>query len=205
MRRDPYLDTRDDVPAPLLKWSAVFGGLILGMALLVLLTSLWLALGRGSEIANIDQNLDWFIGISAVVSLFIGALIAGYLSGVKGAGTGMMHGFTLWGLLLLVTIGIGIPSILSTVGLNQTVQTVDTSTTLDTLRGDSALWTTFWTILGGFVAAGLGGMIGGAMTRAERRGPAVVRSEPRTDVVRVADEPMTRTETVERVPSDRSL
>lgn len=28
----------------------------------------------------------------------------------------------------------------------------------------SALWASFWTILGGFIRAGLGGMIGGAVT-----------------------------------------
>ena len=31
--------------------------------------------------------------------------------------------------------------------------------------GTSALWASFWTILGGFVAAGLGGAIGGAVAR----------------------------------------
>ena len=38
---------------------------------------------------------------------------------------------------------------------------------------------TFWTLLGGFIAAGIGGMIGGAFTRAEAtEPPVVVRNTP---------------------------
>jgi hypothetical protein len=102
----------------------------LGLALLTLLGSLWLALAYGSEV-------------------------------------GVMHGLTLWGALLILTLTIGIPSLLNMFSLGQ----ITSETTNGLLMGgnaDTALWSGFWTILGGFVAAGVGGAIGGAMSRGVR-------------------------------------
>ena len=72
-------------------------GLVLGLAMLLLLSAMWLALAYGSEVSAIRDNLRWYIGISAVASLFVAGIITGYLSGVRGVGPGMLHGFTLWG------------------------------------------------------------------------------------------------------------
>ncbi len=104
-----YQATSDEASAPLLRWSAVFGGLILGLALLLLLSTLWLALAYGSNVSSVAANIEWYIGASAVLSLFVAGILTGYLSGVRGAGTGMLHGFALWGLLIVATITIGIP------------------------------------------------------------------------------------------------
>ena len=164
----------------LIRWSAVFAGTLLGLATLALLTSLWLALARASNVDIIQRNLEWFIGASAVVCLFVAGLLAGYLSGVRGVGTGFLHGATIWGLLLLVTLSVGIPAILNVFSVGQLTQDVQTTTT--TVTGQTvynALWGTFWTILGGFVAAGIGGAIGGAMTRDADR---IVRVDDETTV-----------------------
>jgi hypothetical protein len=164
----------------LIRWSAVFAGTLLGLATLALLTSLWLALARASNVDMIQRNLEWFIGVSAVVCLFLAGLLAGYLSGVRGAGTGFLHGATIWGLLLLVTLSVGIPAILNVFSVGQLTQDVQTTTT--TVTGQTvynALWGTFWTILGGFVAAGIGGAIGGALTRDADR---IVRVDDETTV-----------------------
>jgi hypothetical protein len=164
----------------LIRWSAVFAGTLLGLATLALLTSLWLALARASNFDMIQRNLEWFIGVSAVVCLFLAGLLAGYLSGVRGAGTGFLHGATIWGLLLLVTLSVGIPAILNVFSVGQLTQDVQTTTT--TVTGQTvynALWGTFWTILGGFVAAGIGGAIGGALTRDADR---IVRVDDETTV-----------------------
>jgi hypothetical protein len=178
-----YDDTVDNVPSPLLKWSAVFGGLVLGLALLMVLSTLWLALGYGSEIATIRDNLGWFVGISAIVSLFVAGMLTGYLSGVRGAGPGLLHGLTLWGLLMLASVTVGIPALLNVFGLNQLVSTgAATANTLTNTGNDGTLWTTFWTLLGGFIAAGLGGMIGASFTRAEPGAVNVNRPVVRRDV-----------------------
>jgi hypothetical protein len=163
-----YQTTTDDVPAPLLKWGAIFGGLILGLAMLLLLSALWLALAYGSDSNAVAGNLEWYIGFSAIGSLFVGAILTGYLSGVPGAGTGMLHGFALWGLLIVVTVTVGIPSVLNVFGLQQIADQAVSGRLIQT--GDQgALWASFFTILGGFVAAGFGGMIGGLVTRGGRR------------------------------------
>jgi hypothetical protein len=182
-----YGDSTDQVPSPLLKWSAVFGGLVLGLAMLMLLSALWLALAYGSEMSAIRDNLRWYIGGSAVASLFVAGILTGYLSGVKGAATGILHGFTLWGLLMLVAVTIGVPSLLNVFGLQGLADQADSATRLANSGSDGTLWVTFWTLLGGFIAAGIGGMIGGALTRAESIAPVVVhdvapvtRTAPRT-------------------------
>ena len=167
-----YQAVTDDVPTPLLKWSAVFGGLVLGMAMLLLASALWLALAFGSDMTEIEANLEWYIGGSAVVSLFVAGIATGYFSGVRGAWTGMLHGFTLWALLIVVTITVGIPSVLNVFGLQQIADQATTTGTLIDTGNEGALWVTVWTIVGGFVAAGLGGMIGGAATRTGRRAVA---------------------------------
>ena len=164
----------------LIRWSAVFAGTLLGLATLALLTSLWLALARASNVDVIQRNLEWFIGVSAVVCLFLAGLLAGYLSGVRGAATGFLHGATIWGLLLLVTLSVGIPAILNVFSLGQLTRDVQTTTSTVTDQVVyNALWGTFWTILGGFIAAGIGGAIGGAATRDADR---IVRVDDETTV-----------------------
>ena len=170
----------------LIRWSAVFAGTLLGLATLALLTSLWLALARASSVDMIARNIEWFIGISAVVCLFLAGLLAGYLSGVRGAGTGFLHGATIWALLLLVTLSVGVPAILNVFSLGQLTRDVQTTTTTTDQTVFNALWGTFWTILGGFIAAGIGGAIGGALTRDADR---IVRVDGETSVpTRTVDE-----------------
>jgi hypothetical protein len=156
----------DNTGRTLIRWSAVFAGTLLGLATLALLSSLWLALARASNVGFVQDNIEWFIGGSAVFCLFLAGLLAGYLSGVRGGGTGFLHGATIWGLLLFATLSLGIPTVLSLFNVNQIASDVQNAATTPAdpvVYG--ALWGTFWTILGGFVAAGLGGAIGGAMTR----------------------------------------
>ena len=179
----------DNAGRTLIRWSAVFAGTLLGLATLALLTSLWLALARASNVTMVQDNIEWFIGGSAVFCLFLAGLLAGYLSGVRGGGTGFLHGATIWGLLLFATLSLGIPTVLNVFNVNQIATNVQSATTTPT---DPAvygvLWGTFWTILGGFVAAGLGGAIGGAMTRDADR---VVRVDDERTVTRPAPVVMT--------------
>jgi hypothetical protein len=148
-----------------IRWGAVFGGAVIGVALLALLTTLWFALAYGSGVDAIRTNLAWYIGISAIVCLFIGGILAGWLSGVNGVGSGFFNGVAIWALALVVTVTVGVPAILNVFNLGR-VSTIDTTTTgLLTQSSDTVLWATFAAIVGGLLAAGVGGMIGGAMTR----------------------------------------
>lgn len=191
--------THSDADTALMRWSAVFGGLILGLGLLMVLTSLFLALAYGSEVEEIRRNLSWFIGGSAIAALFVGAIFTGYLSGVRSVATGMLHGFALWGLLLALTITVGVPSILNVFNLGTVVD--EATEGLVDGGGATALWASFWTLVGGFVAAGLGGAIGGAASRGERTDVGM-RTDGQTrpvhahedDVVEVRDEDVTRDE-----------
>jgi hypothetical protein len=146
-----------------IRWGAVFAGVVLGMALLALLTTLWFALAFNSNVDTIRLNLEWYVGVTAVVALFIGGLLAGWLSGVRGAGAGLFNGITMWGLILIVALAIGIPAVFNVFNLGRVTAIAD-GTTLSSSGVNTALWASFWTILGGFIASGLGGLIGGAIT-----------------------------------------
>jgi hypothetical protein len=145
-----------------IRWGAVFGGAVIGIALLALLTTLWFALAFGSGMDQIRGNLEWYIGGSAIACLFIAGLLAGWLSGVKGAGSGFFNGVTIWALILIVVLSVGILAILNVLNLGRVAQIEVTGGLL--ASGEDFLWATFLSIAGGLVACGLGGMIGGALT-----------------------------------------
>jgi hypothetical protein len=146
-----------------IRWGAVFGGAVFGIALLALLTTLWFALGFGSGIDQIRTNLEWYVGISAIVCLFVAGLLAGWMSGVHGVGSGFFNGVTIWALMLILTVGVGIPAVMNVLNLGQ-VTSLDVDAGGLLADGDETiLWATFLSILGGLVACGLGGAIGGAI------------------------------------------
>lgn len=58
---------------------------------------------------------------------------------------------------------VGITAIFNVFNLGR-VSAITDGTGLTGSGVDTALWASFWTILGGFLASGLGGMIGGALT-----------------------------------------
>lgn len=152
-------------PRSRIRWAAVFAGMVLSVGLLVLLSSLWLAIAYGSDEAFVVRNLEWFVGGSAVGCLLIGGFLAGRLSGVPGAGTGLAHGLTLWALTLLVVLAIGIPSVINVLNLGRVATELQPTTSVIASGVDSSLWATFIAMVGALVAAGIGGMIGGASQR----------------------------------------
>src|SRR5205814_4364612 len=95
-------ETRDHRPVErtrpsMIRWGAVFGGAVLGLGLLTLLSAFWFALAYGSKVAGVRDNIEWYIGISAIVSLFIAGYLSGFLSSTRGWGAGLMNGLTIWG------------------------------------------------------------------------------------------------------------
>lgn len=165
------------------RWGAVFAGVVLGLALLALLTTLWFALAYNSGVDTIRDNLEWFVGGTAVAALFVGGLLAGWLSGVRGPGSGFFNGITMWGLILIVAVAVGLPAIFNVLNLGRVTSITDEGGLLGT-GVDETLWASFWTILGGFLASGLGGLIGGSMTmpaNAQLQRQAVVDSDDEHD------------------------
>jgi hypothetical protein len=148
-----------------IRWGAVFAGTVLGLGLLALLTTLWYALAYGSGVDQVRSNLEWYVGISAIVCLFLGGLLSGWLSGVRGAAAGFFNGMTIWAMILVLTLAIGVPSLMNVFNLGRVTQLTDGTSTTGIIGIDNALWATFWSILGGLLASAIGGAIGGAVTK----------------------------------------
>jgi len=148
-----------------IRWGAVFAGAILGIALLALLTTLWFALAYGSGVDQIRTNIEWYVGISGVVCLFLAGLFAGWLSGVHGFGSGFFNGMTIWALMLILTLSVGVPAVMNVFNLGRVAQFDAETGGLLSTDANNVLWATFFSIVGGLIASGLGGAIGGAITR----------------------------------------
>lgn len=147
----------------LIRWGAVLAGAVVGVALLVLLTALWFALAYGSDINAIRTNLDWYVAGSAVLSMFLGGMISGWLSGVPGIGPGFFHGLAVWALALIVSLVVGVPSLIGATGLE--VSVAETLTAGDLFANGTGLWAGFLSLAIGALTAALGGMFGGALSR----------------------------------------
>lgn len=99
------------VPLKRISWGAVFAG-----ALLALVTQLGLSLlGAGIGLGTIDPLEErnpmsgigtgaaiWW-GLSTLVALYVGGLVAGRLAGVPRRTDGLLHGLLSWALFTLVT------------------------------------------------------------------------------------------------------
>jgi hypothetical protein len=144
----------------------VFAGAVLALGLLALLSILWFALAFGSEISGVRDNLEWYLGISSIFCLLIGGILAGWLSGVRGWGAGTINGLTMWALLLIATLSVGVPSVLNVFSLGTLGAAMgEPGGGLIAPAVDSALWASFWSILAAFFTAGIGGAIGGLFAR----------------------------------------
>ena len=103
------------------RWGAVFAGVVLGLALLALLTTLWFALAYNSVSTWSATTSNGSIG-GAVAALFIGGLLAGWLSGVRGAGSGFFNGITMWGPSSIVAVAVG-PAVFNILNLGPVTST----------------------------------------------------------------------------------
>ena len=180
------LGRRDTNVAPnLVRWGAVFAGTIISLGFFALLSALWLAISYGDADASgwISGNLAWFLGGTAVSVLFVAGLLSGYLSGVRGAGSGLLNGLTAWGLLFLtsvVTVVPGLTAITTNLGAGLASGANPLGASIGQSGGvsaESAVWTTFWSLLIGAVVAAVGGIAGGAARRSVRIADTDVRGD----------------------------
>ncbi len=153
----------DRSSGPRVRWGAIFAGAVWGLAVMAVLTSLWLALAYPSEIDFVRDNLEWFIAGSGAFALFVAGFLAGFLTDNRGPGSGWLHGMTAWGLLLIATLSFGIPSVFGLFNVGQ-LRTIGEADLVGPEVSD-ALWVTFLTLVVGAVAAAIGGTIGGAPRR----------------------------------------
>lgn len=149
-------EERASAAPSLIRWGAVVAGAIVGLAILFLFNAFWMALGEGSDIDVVARNLHWFGLASSLVALFAGGLLAGWMSGHRGTGPGLLNGLTVWGLILVGTLLLDVPSSLEVFGF--------TAAPLSEWGADP-LWATFWSLLGGLVVAAVGGVLGGGLPR----------------------------------------
>lgn len=147
----------------LIRWGAVFGGTVVGLSLLLLLTTLSFALAYANGMEAVENNLPWVIAGCAALCMFIGGMVAGWLSGVPGVGPGFFNGLSVWALILLAAIAVGVPSLVGVTGLDISLNDTPDPEAL-AAQGES-LWAGFFSLLIGAVTAAFGGMIGGVMTR----------------------------------------
>lgn len=171
----------------LIRWGAVVGGGVIGLSVLVLLWTLWLALAVSTGVQVVEANLDWLLAGSTVVALLVGGLLAGWLSGVPGFAPGLFNGITVWAVVVFVALSVVTPGVLQTIGVPPTGEAIGELAA----QGDG-LWAGFVALLIGAFAAGLGGGLGGVLTR-----PAFVYSAPTAGDVNaprshVASEPAER-------------
>ena len=154
----------------LIHWGSISAGAVWALAVTVLLSALWLALGYASEVNAIRDNIEWFLAASAMIGLFVGGFLAGWLPGVRGWGPGVINGMTVWGIILTISLLIGIPSVLG--GAAALLDNVGGVSRVTGSGGqslgngvDPGLWAGFFTAMVGFVLAAIGGALGGASPR----------------------------------------
>jgi len=105
-------ETIIDRKQPLLRWSAVFAGTAISIALWVLLQML--GMGVGFAAINLDDAgslRDLGIGTTAwtcvapMLAMFAGGVFAGRLAGTHERGIGAVHGIVVWALTSLLGLG----------------------------------------------------------------------------------------------------
>jgi hypothetical protein len=168
-----------------IRWGPVFAGAIVGLAILFLFNAFWMALGEGSDIDGVARNMHWFGLASSLIALFVGGLLAGWMTGHGGLGLGLLNGLTVWGLILVATLVLDVPASLEVFGF--------TAAPLSEWGADP-LWATFWSLLGGLIVAGIGGVVGGGLPRPAWAGApyGAVDTEHRVVEERPVDRPADR-------------
>ncbi len=98
-----------------ISWSAIFGGVVIIVALQVLLSVLGAAIGLGTVHVNSGETPDaetlgrgaaiWWV-VSSCFALAIGGYISAWLAGVEIRFDGMLHGLAAWSIATLLTVAL---------------------------------------------------------------------------------------------------
>ena len=157
------------------RWGPVWAGLITALTTFLLLQLLAIGIG----IVGIGPNETggaWVSAILGLIAFFLGGLVAGATSAVRGAVPGLINGFLVWALgtvviLLLSSLGLGqifgaLGSVVGQVGVLQNIQQGGVNApNVDPAQVASAVRTgaigAFFGLLLSAIAAAVGGLIGG--------------------------------------------
>lgn len=112
-------------PRDLVRWGPVFAGLVVAFTLFLLLSVLLVAIGV-QAIRVGDPNIDEAAGSGAVItailallSFLVGGFVAGRSAAAGGRWAGLLNGFLVWGLgllLVLLLAGLGLGGLLGASG-----------------------------------------------------------------------------------------
>jgi len=96
-----------------ISWAAIFGGVILVVAVQLLLSLLGAGIGLGTVNTNSGTTPDasslglgagvWWV-ISSIIALAFGGYVAAWLAGIEITWDGVLHGLITWGIATLLTI-----------------------------------------------------------------------------------------------------
>lgn len=96
-----------------ISWAAIFGGVILVLAIQMLLGLLGAGIGLGTVNTNAGSTPDatsfgmgaaiWWV-VSSIISLGFGGYVSAWLAGIEVRWDGVLHGLVTWGIATLLTI-----------------------------------------------------------------------------------------------------
>ena len=122
---DVFQRTEIIAPRDLVRWGPVLAGLVTAFTLFLLLSVLLIAFGA-QAIRVGDPNVDEAAGTGAIVTavialvaFLIGGFVAGRSAAVGGRWAGLLNGFLVWGLgllLVLLLAGLGLGGLLGASG-----------------------------------------------------------------------------------------
>jgi len=144
------------------RWGPSFAGAISAIALTALFTALWWAIGYGSGVGFVADNLAWFFLATVLGSLLLGGVIAGRVSDLRSTSASFYDGLTVWGLAVIAAL---IPLSLRGISLaNAGIGHPATTTVFNISSGHT--WALFGALVGGLATAVIGALAGGETRRA---------------------------------------
>ena len=170
-RDGDYVARRDSA-----RWGPIWAGLITTLTTFLLLQLLAIGIGIAG-VGPSNAGGAWVSAIIGIIAFFIGGLVAGMTSSVRGAVPGLLNGFLVWALgtvliLALSALGVGqifgaLGSVVGQVGVLQNIQNggvnapnVNASQIASDVRTGAI--GAFFGLLIAAVAAMIGGLVGGS-------------------------------------------
>lgn len=155
----------------MLSWGAIWGGLLTGLAVFLILEFLLYATGvmttTNGGTVTASGAAAWITGILSLAGFLVGGYVAGISARTRTSGTGLLNGLMVWslGVVLIVAFSLfGLGSVFATLG-SASGGLLGSGSTLNNARQATAMsqaisWGVFvWLILAAICAV-IGGWLG---------------------------------------------